>query len=77
VQPSEQPCHLTWCQEPPTPAQRAAWDRLWERLLDHPGAETPQPQEDTPGAVDCATVSGGHNLLKGQDNDSTHRTLST
>ena len=42
--PSEQPCHITWRQEPLTPAQRDAWERLWARLLGHPGPETPQPQ---------------------------------
>jgi hypothetical protein len=42
---SERSCHITWLQEPPTPAQRAAWDKLWARLLDHPGPETPQPQD--------------------------------
>ena len=77
MQPSEQPCPITWRQEPPTPAQRAAWRQLWARLLGHPGPETPQPQEETPRAVDGATVSSGHNLVKEQDNDSTHRTLST
>jgi hypothetical protein len=77
VQPSERPCHITWRQEPPTPAQLAAWHQLWARLLGHPGPETRQPQEDTPGAVDGATVSGGHNLLNEQDNDSTHRTRRT
>jgi hypothetical protein len=77
VQPSERPCRITWRRESPTPAQRAAWRQLWARLLGHPGPETPQPQEDTPGAVDSATVNGGHNLLNEQDNDSTHRTLST
>jgi hypothetical protein len=73
---TEPQVHITWRQEPPTPAQRAAWERLWARLLGHPGP-TPQPQEETPGAVDGATVSGGHNLLKEQDNDNTHRTRST
>jgi hypothetical protein len=77
VPPSERPCPITWRQEPPTPAQRAAWERLWARLLGHPGPETSQPQEETPGAVDGATVSGGHNLLNEQDNDSTHRTRRT
>ena len=24
---------ITWRQEPPTPAQRRAWDLLWRRLL--------------------------------------------
>jgi hypothetical protein len=70
VQPSEQPCHITWRQEPPTPAQRAAWRQLWARLLSHPGPETPQPQEVSPGAVDCATVSGGHNVNEDTTNDS-------
>jgi hypothetical protein len=68
---------VTWHTTPPSTAQRAAWRQLWARLLGHPGPETPQPQADTPGAVDSATVSGGHNLLKEQDNDSTYRTLST
>jgi hypothetical protein len=78
VPPSE-PCHITWRQAPPTPAQLAAWRQLWARLLGpvERDPETPQPQELNPGAVDGATVSGGHNLLKEQDNDSTHRTLST
>jgi hypothetical protein len=69
VHPSERPCHITWRQEPPTPAQRAAWERLWARLLGHPGPETPQPQEDTPGAVDGATVRGGHNSNEDTTND--------
>ena len=77
MQPSERPCHITWRQEPPTPAQRAAWRQLWARLLGHISPETPQPQEEPPGAVDGATVNGGHNLLKEQDNDSTHRTRRT
>lgn len=54
---------ITWRSTPPSPAQLAAWDRLWTRLLGHPDPETPQPQKDTPGAVDCATVSGGPTLL--------------
>ena len=33
VQPSEWPCSITWRQEPPTPAQLAAWRQLWARLL--------------------------------------------
>jgi hypothetical protein len=37
---SEWPCSITWRQESPTPAQRAAWERLWARLLGHPGPET-------------------------------------
>jgi hypothetical protein len=69
VQPSEQPCHISWRQEPPTPAQLAAWRQLWTRLLGHPGPETPQPQEDTPGAIDGATVSGGCNLNEDTAND--------
>jgi len=69
VQPSEQPCHITWRQESPTPAQRAAWDKLWTLLLGQPGPETRQPQEDSPGAVDGATVSGGRNLNKDTIND--------
>jgi hypothetical protein len=77
VQPSERLCHITWRQEPPTPAQCAAWKRLWTRLLGQPGPGTPQPQEETPGAVDGATVRSGHNLVKKQDNDSTHRPFST
>jgi len=77
VQPSERPCHITWRRAPPKPAQRAAWRQLWARLLGQPGLEVPQPQGDIPGTVDSATVSGGHNLLKEQDNDSIHRTLST
>jgi hypothetical protein len=59
------------------PAQRAAWDKLWTRLLGQPAPETRQPQEDTPGAVDGATVHGGHNLVKEQNNDSTHHIFST
>jgi hypothetical protein len=69
VSPSEQPCHITWRQEPPTPAQRAAWDKLWARLLSPPGPETPQPQEDPPGAIDGATVSGGRNFNEDMAND--------
>jgi hypothetical protein len=72
VQPSEQPCHITWRHEPPTPAQLAAWRQLWARLLSQPGPETPQPQEVSPGAVDCATVRGGHTHLNEYNNDSTH-----
>jgi hypothetical protein len=74
---SEWPCSITWRQEPHTPAQRAAWDKLWTRLLGHISPETRQPQEDTPGAIDGATVSGGHNLLQEQDNDSTPCPFST
>jgi hypothetical protein len=48
---SEWPCSITWRQAPPTPAQRAAWDKLWTRLLGPPDPETPQPQEDPPGAT--------------------------
>jgi hypothetical protein len=69
VHPIEWPCSITWRREPPAPAQRAAWDKLWTRLLGHPGPETPQPQEDTPGAVDGATVSGGHNSNEDTAND--------
>jgi hypothetical protein len=45
VQPSEGPCPITWRQEPPTPAQRAAWRQLWARLLSQPVPETRQPQD--------------------------------
>lgn len=74
---SEPQAHIVWRTTPPTSAQLAAWRQLWARLLGHPGPETPQPQEDTPGAVDGATVSSGHNLLQEQDNDSTHCPFST
>ena len=40
MQPSEQPCRITWREEPPTPAQRAAWNKLWRRLLGQSGPET-------------------------------------
>jgi hypothetical protein len=76
VHPIEWPCSINWRREPPTPAQRAAWDKLWGRLLGHISPETPQPQELNPGAVDGATVSGGHSLLN-EDNDNTHRTRRT
>ena len=36
MQPSERPCSITWRQEPPTPAQLAAWRQLWTRLLGDP-----------------------------------------
>ena len=64
--PSEPQVHITWHTTPPSPAQLAAWRQLWARLLGpiESGPETPQPQEDTPGAANCATVSGGHNLNK-------------
>ena len=42
---TEPQVHITWRQEPPTPAQRAAWDKLWTRLLGQPGPETRQPQD--------------------------------
>ena len=58
MQPSEQ-CHITWRQGPPTPAQRAAWDRLWRRLLGSPGPETTEapgaeiPEVSTTHEPDC------------------------
>jgi hypothetical protein len=42
---SEWPCSISWRQEHPTPAQRAAWERLWARLLGQPAPETRQPQD--------------------------------
>jgi hypothetical protein len=73
VSPSEPQAHIVWRTTPPTPAQLAAWRQLWARLLGpvERDPETPQPQELNPGAVDCATVSSGHTLLKEQNNDST------
>jgi hypothetical protein len=74
------PVRITWNPTPPSPAQLVAWRHLWDRLLSghvKPAPETRQPQEESPGAIDGATVSSGHNLLKEQDNDSTHHTLST
>jgi hypothetical protein len=61
MKPSERPCPITWRQECPTPAQLTAWRQLWARLLGYvtPDPETRQPQEDTPGAVDGATVTSG------------------
>jgi hypothetical protein len=44
LQATEPQVHITWRQEPPTPAQRAAWERLWARLLGQP-VLTPQPQD--------------------------------
>jgi hypothetical protein len=74
VQPSERQgsVGITWRNTPPTPAQLAAWNRLWTRLLGHDDVapKKEQPQEDTPGAVDCATVSGGRNLNEDTPNDS-------
>jgi hypothetical protein len=63
---------IHWRTTPPTPAQLAAWDRLWTRLLgaSAPGPKTTQPQDPVdPGAVDCATVSSGHHLLSEIPND--------
>jgi hypothetical protein len=42
---TEPQVHITWRQEPPTPAQLAAWRQLWTRLLGHPGPETRRPQD--------------------------------
>ena len=64
MHPSERPCHITWRQEPPTPAQRAAWERLWARLLGHQPRNTTAPG-GYPGAIDGATVSGGRNFERG------------
>ena len=66
--------HITWRQEPPTPAQLAAWDRLWAWLLApvDAGPETAQPQNHVgPRAATVATVCGGHNFLSEPDNDNT------
>ena len=38
-------------------------------LLGQPSPETRQPQDGDPGAIDCATVNGGHNLLSERIND--------
>jgi hypothetical protein len=46
-------------------------------LLDQPSLQAQQPQAVTPGAIDCATVNGGHNLLSERANDTTHEKPST
>ncbi len=65
------PCCVTLVTTPATPAQLAAWRQLWARLLGHvdPTQEVLRPQELSPGAVDCATASGGHHLLSEIPND--------
>ena len=73
MQPSEQQVHITWHDTPPSPAQLAAWEKLWTRLLGHgpSGPETPQPQDHRgPRAATVATVSSGRNLNKDTHNDS-------
>jgi hypothetical protein len=70
--PNEPQVRIIWHITPPSPAQLAAWDWLWARLLGsvERDPETPQPQELNPGAVDCTTVSGGHNSNEDTTNDS-------
>ena len=72
--PTEPQVHITWRQEPPTPAQRAAWRQLWARLLEpiERGPETRQPQDlSNPGAATVATISSGHNFNEDIIHDST------
>ena len=70
--PSEPPVHIVWHNDPPSPAQIAAWDRLWARLLGDiaKDPQTTQPQDlANPGAATFATVSSGHNMNKDTTND--------
>ena len=67
--------HITWRATPPSPAQLAAWDWLWARLLGHvaSGPETRQPQDHVgPRAAAVLTVRGGHNLLSELPNGNTN-----
>jgi hypothetical protein len=41
-------------------------------LLGQPSPETRQPQELSPGAMDCGTVDGGHNLWSELTDDTIH-----
>ena len=76
--PSEMQIHITWRQEPPLPAQLAAWDRLWRRLLDNCGAgKKREPHEDSPGAVDGAAAANGNHIVSEHANNITHYPRST
>jgi hypothetical protein len=55
VHPSERPCHITWRQEPPTPAQRDAWERLWARLLREPTPEAAGLDPHVSPVIACST----------------------
>ena len=73
--PSEPQVHITWRATPPSPAQLAAWRRLWARLLGpvDRGPETRQPQDPVePGAAGTLTVSSGHDLLGERNECSTN-----
>ncbi len=64
--------YITWHNTPPSPAQIAAWNWLWARLLRHvaSGPETRQPQDHIgTGAATVATVGSGHDLWSELTND--------
>ena len=61
---------IVWRQEPPTPAQTAAWKNLWTRLF---GPETRQPQDPRPGAGNDATMTNDSHIPREYPNDTTHR----
>lgn len=62
MQPSDPQCHITWRTTPPSPAQLAAWDRLWARLLGQTGPKTQGPQEMSPGASNVAVAGNNRHL---------------
>src|SRR5262245_35368314 len=59
---------ITWRVTDPSPAQLAAWEWLWRRLLQgeaHPqeaGSEMEEPQAGKPGAATVTAVESGCNL---------------
>ena len=57
MQPSKPQVLIVWHNTPPTPAQLAAWDTLWKRLLGHvrPGHGILTHARDT-GGVTVATI---------------------
>ena len=73
VPPSEPPVRITWHPVPPTPAQLAAWNWLWPRLLGHVdlAPKKEQPQDRDPGAITVATVTSGRHHTMEHTHDTT------
>src|SRR5262245_54465649 len=69
------PVDITWKTTPPTPAQRAAWEKLWVRLLGPalvtPDTRQPQQHEENAGAELSACMTSAHHHPEDIVNDTT------
>ena len=65
--------HILWRSESPSPAQLAAWDRLWQRLLGPVDIRNDNaPAAGPPGCqLDASTVTSSAVQLEGVTNDNT------